>query len=173
MDRLTQEAKMKQVIDVNTGEVKVTRRKIILRSLAIGSCIVIATYDVDKKIAGLAHIMLPGSAPKKTAEKTKYAADAINLMISKMTYTGSKTSNIEACLVGGGNVLKKKDDTICKDNIASVTQILEAKKVPVKAAVLGGTKRKGLSLDVEAGTILYTEGDGKEKLLWKTVKKMT
>ena len=39
---------MKEVVDVNTGEVKIGRKKTILRSIAIGSCIVIAAYDFRK-----------------------------------------------------------------------------------------------------------------------------
>ena len=163
---------MEQIVDVNTGEVRVTRKKIILRSLAIGSCIVIAAYDPKKKIAGLAHIMLPGKAPKKVAEKTKYAADAIDRMINTMTRTGAKRYDIKVCLVGGGNVLKKKDDTICKDNIESVTKLLMEKNIPVKAAVLGGTKRKAVFLDVQCGHVFYAQGGDREKLLWKPSKKI-
>lgn len=164
------EDKMKESVDVNTGEVKVGGKEVILRSTAIGSCIVIAAYDFSRKTGAMAHIMLPGSAPKKTLEKTKYAADAIDEIINRMMRTGSNMCDIEACLVGGGNVLKKKDDTICQDNIESTTQLLEKKHIPVRASVLGGTKRKGLLLDVESGSFFYTEGDEKEKLLWKSTK---
>ena len=163
---------MKEIVDVSTGEVKVGGKKIILRSTAIGSCIVIAAYDFNKRIGAMAHIMLPGSAPDKTQGKTKYAADAIDEMIYKLTQTGVKKCDIEVCLVGGGNVLKKKDDTVCKDNIESTTQLLEKKHIPVRDAVLGGTNRKGVFLDVGSGSIFYTEGDAKKKLLWKSTRKI-
>jgi chemotaxis protein CheD len=158
---------MREIVDVNTGEVKVSGKKIILRSLAIGSCIVIAAYDFKKKIGAMAHVMLPGSAPKKALEKTRYAADAIDEMIDKMTQAGSGKDDIEVCLVGGGNVLKRKDDTICEDNVESTTRLLEKKQIPVRSTILGGTERKGVFLDVESGTISYTEGNGKEQPLWK------
>ena len=162
---------MKKIVDVNTGEVKLAMKNTILRSLAIGSCVVVAAYDPKNKTGAMAHIMLPGTAPEKTSEKTKYTTNAITEMINQMTHTGSKKRNIEACLVGGGNVLKKKDDIICKANIDSATQFLKQKNIPVRAAVLGGTKRKGIFLDIEKGSIAYTEGDGKEKVLWKPAKK--
>ena len=158
-------------IDVNTGEVKVSREKVRLRSIAIGSCIVISAYDSRNKTGALAHIMLPGSAPEKSSEKTKYAADGINEMLNRMIWAGSKKSDIEVCLVGGGNVLKKQDDTICQDNIASTTQLLEQKHIPIRATVLGGTRRKSVMLDVQSGDTFYTEGDGKEELLWKPAAK--
>ena len=158
---------MKDIVDVNTGEVRVSSEKIILRSIAIGSCIVVAAYDSTKKIGALAHIMLPGSAPEKNLEKTKYTTDAINEMISRMSRAGSNKGDIEVCLVGGGNVLKKEEDTICQDNIASTTRLLEEKHIPVRAEVIGGTKRKSVLLDVESGSTFYSEGNTKEKLLWK------
>jgi chemotaxis protein CheD len=162
---------VKEVIDVNTGEVRVGRRKEILRSLAIGSCIVIAAYDSKNKIGAMAHVMLPGSAPKKSLQKAKYTTDAIDEMIGKMILAGSDKDDIEVCLVGGGNVLRKKDDTICKDNIASATQLLKKKSIPIRNSALGGTERKGVFLNVESGRISYTEGDGKEQPLWKPNKR--
>jgi chemotaxis protein CheD len=160
---------MKEVIDIGTGAVEVAGAGAILRSSAIGSCIVIAAYDSSKKVGAIAHSMLPGRAPKDAGGKrTRYAADAIDEMINKMTRTGANQCDLEACLVGAGNVLKKQDDTICKDNIESTTELLGKKHIPIRAAALGGTERKGVSLDVESGSIFYTEGDGKEKLLWKS-----
>jgi chemotaxis protein CheD len=166
--------KMKEIVDINTGEVKVGSGNIILRSVAIGSCVVIAAYDSSEKAGALAHIMLPGSAPEKSQEKTKYAANGINEMLRLMTCAGIKKDNIEVCLVGGGNVLKKKDDNICRENIKSTARLLRKEGIPIKATVLGGAKRKGVSLNIESGSIFYTEGDDNEKLLWRSgVKKIS
>lgn len=158
---------MEEIVDVNTGEVKVSRGKVILRAIAIGSCIVVAAYDYNKKIGAMAHIMLPGAAGKKEPEKTKYAVDAIDAMIEKMAAAGSRDGCFEACLVGAANVLKRQDDTICQDNIKSATELLKQKQIPIRASVLGGTARKGVFLSVESGSVCYTEGNEKEKLLWK------
>jgi len=162
---------MKEVIDISTGAVEVAGAGAILRSNAIGSCIVIVAYDSSKKVGAMAHIMLPARAPKGAYDKrTRYAADAIDEMINKITRTGANQCDLEVCLVGAGNVLKKQDDTICKDNIESTTELLGKKHIPVRAVALGGTERKGVSLDVGSGSIYYTEGDSKEKLLWKSTR---
>ena len=158
---------MKQVVDVNTGDVKLGTEGTILRSLAIGSCVVIAALNFRKKIGAMAHIMLPGSAPKNTFQKTKYAADAIEQLINIMLNADSQTADIEACLVGAGNVLKKEDDTICEDNIESTTRFLKEKDIPVRASVLGGATRKSVFMDIESGRISYAEADEKEKTLWQ------
>jgi chemotaxis protein CheD len=158
---------LKEIIDVNTGQVRLGKGNVILRSLAIGSCIAVAAYDSQKKIGALAHIMLPGNAPKKSPEKTRYAENAIDEMISLMAFGRSQKSHIKVCLVGAGNVLKRKDDTICVDNIRSTIRILEERNIPIRAAVLGGTERKSIFLDIETGCVTYSKGDGQKELLWK------
>jgi chemotaxis protein CheD len=158
---------MKRVIDVNTGEVIVSDEKVVLRSVAIGSCIAIAAYDGGRRIGAMAHVMLPGRAPENAEEKTKYAVDGIEEMIARMEGAGAGRDDIEVCLVGAGNVLRKKDDTICKENIESTAKVFQAERIAVRGTVLGGTKRKGVFLDVCAGRVSCTEGDKKEKLLYE------
>ena len=158
---------MKPIVDVNTGEVRVGKGQIVLRSLAIGSCVVVAGYAAKNKVGALAHIMLPGRSPEKTAGKAKYVVDALEEMVRQMVKAGVHKEHIEVCLVGGGNVLQRKGDTIGRENIDSVIQFLHESNIPIRGSILGGTERKGIFLDIESGSISYTEGDGVEKLLWK------
>jgi len=159
---------MKSIIDVNTGEVNMSSQKDMLRSLAIGSCVVVAAYDPRNRIGGMAHVMLPGSAPTKEVQKTKYATNAVSQMLDLMAGAGSSEEDIEVCLVGAGNVLKKADDTICRENSRSIIEFLGGRNIPIRASVLGGTKRKGVFLDVESGRVTYSEGDSKEQVLWES-----
>lgn len=161
------EGAAQKIIDVNTGEVKAAVEKGILRAIGIGSCVVVVAYALRGKIGGMAHIMLPGIAPQQSLEKTKYAFDGIEQLLNQMFETGASTDEIEVCLVGAGNVLQKEDDAICDANIESVTGILKEKSIPVMVSALGGTKRKSVFLDVEDGSISYTDGDEKEKKLWQ------
>ncbi|MEA3224772.1 MAG: chemotaxis protein CheD [Planctomycetota bacterium] len=158
---------MKEIVDVYMGQVKLGRGDVMLRSLAIGSCIAIAAYDFKLKIGAMAHVMLPGSAPEKSSEINKYAPNAIDAMIDLMVQAHSDKSNIEVCLVGAGNVLQKEDDAICDANIRSTTRILEERNIPIRATALGGMERKSISLDIETGSVTYRKGDGQKQLLWR------
>ncbi|MBW7988756.1 MAG: chemotaxis protein CheD [Planctomycetes bacterium] len=161
------ECAVQQIIEVSTGEVKVAHSGATLSSVAIGSCIAVAALDLEKRIGAIAHIMLPGRSPESCAEKTRYADDAIEEMLNQMLKAGTNANDIEVCLVGAGNVLQKEDDTICDANIESVTGILKEKNISVIASLLGGTKRKSVFMDIENGSISYTEGDDPVKLLWR------
>jgi chemotaxis protein CheD len=163
---------MERIVDVQIGEVKVAQGNAILRSTAIGSCIAIVACDSLRKIGALAHIMLPGRAParKAAAEKNKYASDAIEAIVEKMGKLGSATEDIEVAVVGGANILGREDDTICKDNIKSVLELLAEKGLKIKARAVGGTERRSVSLDIESGIVLCTEGNGRETPLWRTAE---
>ncbi len=163
---------MKKIVDVQIGQVKAGKGKVILQSKAIGSCVAIVAYDATKNIGSLAHVMLPGKAPmgKKRRQKTRYAADAINAMVGKMGKLGSKKDDIEVVLVGAANVLRREDDTICRDNIESILDLLAKKRLKVKAQALGGTARKSVSLDIERGIVSCAEGNGRQTELWRTRK---
>jgi len=162
---------MRKILDVQIGEVKAGRGRVLLNSKAIGSCVAVAAYDRKRKVGALAHVMLPGKAPqgKEDEEKTKYAADAIDLIIEELGRYGSRKEDMEIVLVGGGNVLEREDDTICKENIESVEGLLSERGLKVQAKSVGGTCRRSIYMDVEHGVVSYTKGDDREMQLWRAL----
>jgi len=159
---------MKEIIYANTGEVKSGGAGIILNSGAIGSCVVITAYDSSKKMGIMAHIMLPGKAPsEKHPLTTRYAEDAINVMLSQMSSTMNFKS-FEVCLIGGANVLKREGDTIGEKNLNSVQQLLHENQISINAKSVGGFERRTAVFDIEYGSVYFTIGDSKQKLLWQT-----
>lgn len=157
---------MKKYINVATGEVKTGKYDDILTSHAIGSCVVITTYSANKRIGGMAHIMLPGKSPESDDElNTKYAIDAIETLLKMLQHYGVSIDELEISLIGGGNVLNSIDDTICRNNIESVYSVLRDYGLKVMAASLGGICRRTAQLEVSTGDIYYTEGDSKLKKL--------
>lgn len=156
-----------KIIFAQTGEVKAASNiHTTLRSVAIGSCVVIAAYDAKEKVGALAHILLPGEAPEnKELQKTSYAANAVEELVRRMNMLGTKNKNIEVCLVGGANILKKMTMQTGMNNLYSVKNILKNKEFKIKAESVGGDERRSISLDIKNGNIYYSVGDGIEKLL--------
>ncbi len=143
----------KQVL---TGEVDIGKSGDVLDSSALGSCIVICVYSFNKKVGGMAHVMLPGYAPESENEKkTKYAGNAIEELLSKMTSCEVDINNSEICLVGGANVLKESDSMIAKNNLDSIIEILREKSVKVSAQAVGGTTRRTATLNIEHGSVFF------------------
>ncbi|OGW35064.1 MAG: hypothetical protein A2010_18315 [Nitrospirae bacterium GWD2_57_9] len=155
--------------EVYTGEVRSTRRATLV-SNAIGSCIAVMMIDEFRQTGGIAHVMLPGSAERAQQDcPFRYAENAIEELIRQMKDLGSRQSDLVAVLAGGGNVLRRPDDTICSMNIGSVLAGLERRRVPVAASSLGGMQRRKVRLDLSTRRVFHTLGDGCEEVLWQAV----
>ena len=158
---------MKEILDVFTGKLEISTNDIIIRSLALGSCIAVVAYDAKNRIGGIAHIMLFGKAPEnKKQEENKYAENAISNLLSQMQKAGADREKMEFCLAGGANVLRRNDDTIAETNCNSVLQIVEEQKLNIKAKSLGGTQRRSISLDISSGKVNLSVGDNHENIFY-------
>ncbi len=158
----------KQIIYALTGEVKIGSKDTILRSGAVGSCVVIIAYDISSRVSAMAHIMLPGKAPgSRNLQKNRYAVNAIDELVNLLSFNGANETNIEACLLGGANILESKDNDVGQLIIISVKEYLREKGIIIMAESLGGKNRRSVSLDNETGDVYFTIGDEAEKLLWK------
>jgi len=157
-----------KLLYVLTGEVVTGCNNEILKSSAIGSCIVVVAFDIINHIGGMAHILLYGVAPSNTSyKKTRYAQNAISELITKMIRLGAKNENIEYCIVGGANVLKKENDTIAQNNVDGILDLLNQQNYILKAKSVGGTKRRSATFNIKTGILYITVGNEAEKTLWK------
>lgn len=158
-------------IDVDTGEVKVSSEPVTLRAIAIGSCVAVVVYDRVHKIGGLAHVMLPGRSTETESEsRTKYAEDAIDVLIEGVRKLGSGAGNgdLEISIVGGANVLREGDipDKVTK----SVKDHLKRLKLGWHKERLGGTERRSVFLDAASGRVFYVEGNNTTRILLKEIE---
>ena len=152
---------------VATGYLATGSQNGVIRSTPLGSCVAVIAYDKTSKTGGIAHIMLPGKSPTKDkAEENKYAENAIENLLDALKSLGSKKANIEICLVGGANVLKKENDTIADNLIFSIFEILEQKKLRIKKTSLSGYERRTAKLTLDTGCVTFTLGDNFEAELY-------
>ncbi|MFH1875416.1 MAG: chemotaxis protein CheD [Candidatus Omnitrophota bacterium] len=155
---------MAEFIDVNTGEVEVSSQPVVLRAMAIGSCVVVVAFDRGRKMGGLAHIMLPGRAPEREdKDKAKYTEDAIDELLIKLKNLGVKREDLEISVVGGADLLG--ESSISELIASSVLDYLRSLGIEPRQQSLGGTQRRSVSFGIGSGKILYTEGDSQEKEL--------
>ncbi|MBC8490483.1 MAG: chemotaxis protein CheD [Bacteroidetes bacterium] len=153
---------------VATGQLATGSKNGMISTSPLGSCVAVIAYDIASKIGGIAHVMLPSkSSTEDKAEENKYAENAIENLLDELKKSGSNKANIEICLVGGANVLRKENDTIANNLILSVFEITEQKKLTVKETSLGGYERRSATLNLSSGLVSFTVGDSIEKKLWE------
>ena len=152
---------------VATGCLATGSQKGIIRTLPLGSCVAVIAYDKTTKNGGIAHIMLPVKSPTKhKVEENKYAENAIENLLDALKSLGSNKANIEICLVGGANVLRKENDTIADNLICSIFEVLENEKLSVKATSPGGFERRTAKLTLHSGSVTFTLGNNSEAELY-------
>jgi|GEM_PF-394504 len=157
----------RSIVDVPTGEVATTQAG-VLSVGALGSCIAVLALDAHLMVGGIAHVMQPGAAlPSECERATRYAQNGILVLIRRLKDLGSRKEWLTICLVGGGNVLRRKDDSICSSNIESVMRVLSRQGLQAAASHLGGDLRRSCRLDAAAGRVIYTVGDSTPRVLWE------
>lgn len=141
-------------IVVGIAEGKVVDSPAVLITYALGSCVAVCLYDRVKKIAGMAHIVLPFSELKVSGSQYKYADTGIALLLKTMEQHGADRHRITAKIAGGAEMFKSVTVTfdIGKKNTQAVKKVLSEYRIPVTAEDIG--KQHGR-------TLLFYSGDGK------------
>lgn len=153
------------VIEVATGEVKVAKSPICLRSSVLGSCVCCVLYDQAEQIGGMAHVMLPTTEHYlRGNDLLKYANEAIPYLIKQMVDLGANRYGLHGRLVGGAMIIEDEID-IGGQVIESCRELLYKHGIEIVAQRVGGRANRNATLDVATGTLWYQEGGGAEKAL--------
>ncbi len=158
---------MCRISEVPTGAVRIRKGNCVLKTGALGSCIAVIAADSTKTIGGIAHVMLPGRSPiGRKKRNCRYAEDAIEELLGKMIRQGACKSRLQIGIVGGANVLRKKDEKLCKQNIDSVTKKLREEGLKIRKASVGGMTRRCAMLDIGKREARYSVGTRRESILF-------
>lgn len=169
--------KFNDCIRVCIADYKVSKSPFCVATLGLGSCIGICLYDINTKVGGLAHIMLPDSTEYGVSRGNdlKYADVTIPKMIDDMISLGASIKNIRAVIVGGGNMFINSsiplEHSIGYKNQISVKNILKNFGIPVVCSDLGGNIGKTVYFCLKDGDVYVKKGlevdllyDGKKGL---------
>lgn len=134
---------MSDTIKVGMADYKLGSEGDTLITLGLGSCIGVVIYDPMKKIAGMAHIMLPSSQEiKNNANKLKFADSCIDLMMEDLMKKRVSKSALKAKMAGGAQMfsVSLNSDTmnVGKRNALAVKEKLKSLGIPVVAEDIYG-----------------------------------
>ena len=144
---------MNKTINVGMADFKTAQAPDELITLGLGSCVGVILYDEDKKIAGMAHVMLPDSTVFATVlNKAKYADTAIDELIQELLKKGCVLSNLKAKIAGGArmlNITVSEGKSIGDKNIEAVKTILSNKQIPIIAEDVGLSNGRTITFNIE------------------------
>jgi chemotaxis protein CheD len=129
-----------------------------LVTIGLGSCVAIALYDGEARVAGLAHVLLPSeSMSRDRSNPAKFPRTAIPLLMEEMRQRGARPERIWAKIIGGasmfGNLLPSGGINIGERNIVAVRAALDAHKVPIIAEDIGSDYGRSVYLFVDDGRV--------------------
>ena len=129
------------LVTVGIADLNVVTAPGSLVTYALGSCVGICLYDADKKIAGLAHIMLPLSkdAVQGADNKRRYADTGIMELIQTMNLKGSATARMVAKIAGGAQMFNANSAVfnIGERNVEAVKKVLNSYRIRIIAEETG------------------------------------
>src|SRR5690625_6445482 len=105
--------KQKTIVKVGIADLNIIHAHQLIRTSGLGSCVGIVIYDLNKQIAGMAHIMLPDS---KLSQQTnfnpyKYADTAIDILIKRLINKGASKFSLKAKIAGGAQMFAFQSST--------------------------------------------------------------
>lgn len=138
--------------EVPMGGFVVTEEGGNLTCQAVGSCIVIALYDGNLKIAGMIHAMLPYA--HNGSSDIKCVDTAIDVAVEKMCSLGADKRDMTAKLVGGANMFGFTTPDIGRENVKSAKKKLKEVGIKLVGESTGGSIGRSVEFSTETGIVV-------------------
>lgn len=151
---------MSNLIKVGIADLNIAKGADQLVTYALGSCVAICLYDKTRKIAGMAHILLPDS--KQIAggmlQPMKFADTALLELLKVMQQNGAMSAQMTAKIAGGAQMFAVNGNSplgnIGSRNSTAVKAGLARFHIPIIAEDIGKDYGRTCFFDAETGTML-------------------
>jgi chemotaxis protein CheD len=147
------------MIVVGMADLNACKEPGILTTLGLGSCIGIALYDPQAKVAGLAHIMLPDSkAIHNNQNQAKFADTAVIALVRQMEKLGARKINLKAKIAGGAQMFAfnatNESLRVGDRNVDATKKVLKDLNIPLVAEETGASFGRTVELYANDGRFL-------------------
>jgi len=147
------------IVKVGIADLNVVTAPDMIRTSGLGSCVGVVIYNIQREIAGMAHIMLPDSSlgKQESLNHYKYADTAIDILVDKLCSKGLRKSQLKAKLAGGAQMFQINTSNdimrIGKRNIEAVLTKLEEHNIPVESSDVGGSYGRTIEFNPKTGKL--------------------
>lgn len=120
----------------------------------LGSCIGLVLFHKPRRIAAMAHIVLPSSSDRP-GPRGKFADTAIPELLRLLAAEGAGRPSLSAKLAGGANMFGGTGPIqIGAQNHQAVAQALAALNIPITGEHVGGDKGRRVSFQPSRGVMI-------------------
>jgi chemotaxis protein CheD len=156
---------------VGIADMKLVKTPDRIRTSGLGSCVGLVIYDPDKKIAGLAHVMLPESSLSKVSgfNPAKYADTAVEVLVSRLIEKGARKYALKAKMAGGAQMFQFMANNemmrIGPRNVDAVKKELYRLQISLLNEDVGGNSGRTIEFNPDDGLLeIKTVNKGTRKI---------
>jgi chemotaxis protein CheD len=143
------------------GEFLVREAPAQLAIYGLGSCIAIFVHEPERRIGGLAHVLLPAPLPgAPRGPAGKYADTAIAAIVGQLLELGGRRESLVAKVAGGAHMFAAapvpERETLGERNIRAALEGLRRGGLEVAGMDIGGAYGRTVVADVATGILRIT-----------------
>ncbi|WP_100641840.1 chemoreceptor glutamine deamidase CheD [Alteromonas facilis] len=134
------------------GEFYVTREPEIITTV-LGSCVSVCIYDLNARVGGMNHFMLPASkqTPSNvTSESFRFGDVAMEQLINEVLKAGGEKKRLKFKAFGGGHIIQKMT-SIGDSNITFLKKFMALEGFSLDSTDLGGPHPRKVRFDPTTG----------------------
>jgi chemotaxis protein CheD len=151
---------MVQPIPVGMAEMRLSdAASDALAAMGLGSCIGVCLYDPKRRLAAMAHVVLPASAAvsRGPIDVGKFADTAVPELVRRIGELCATPPSLRAAIAGGAELFALARPApafeIGRRNVAAVRAALAEAGVPLVAEDTGGNAGRTLVFEVGTGIV--------------------
>jgi chemotaxis protein CheD len=154
-------------ISVRMGELATTSDPgTVLVSIGLGSCIGLALVDSAARVAGLAHIMLPGPGEAGSRPPGTFADTGVPALLEAVLAAGARRMCLSAVIVGGAQMFGGAGRMqVGQRNEEAVREALRAVRIPIASAETGGGSGRTIRVYLDDLRVTARAAGGSENIL--------
>jgi chemotaxis protein CheD len=162
---------MDEIVKVGMADMKICEPPKGLTTLGLGSCVGVVLYDVNTKISGMIHIMLPDSTKiRNNSNRAKFADTGISDMLENMIQAGASKEHIVAKIAGGARMFSYGSSNsdlmkVGEKNIEAVKMIMENLGIRIIAEDTGLNYGRTIIFDSTNGNLIIKSVGKQEKII--------
>lgn len=146
-----------EIIPVGIAQAAVAKPPQNLVAYALGSCVAICLYDAQRRVAGMAHVLLPACGKAENRENPfKFADSGLDALIESMERSGARRSRMQAKLAGGAEMfgtLYAKGEGVGRKNSDAARPALGRMSIPVVSMDIGADYGRTIIFSAETGLL--------------------
>ncbi len=138
------------------GDYMATREDSVLGTVT-GSCVAVCVYDTMRKIAGMAHFIVPGAIGTEGIVTDLIAQKGINsmeLLMGEVVKLGGDRRSLKAKIFGAGYMYSENmANNLSESNIRFIHEYFTIEKIHVERIDLGGDFRRKIYFSASDGIV--------------------